>query len=62
MSSFVVGGCDGFKSLLTCGVPDLKLDGAATGFEGSDLEVNSNSWEVINDVPFTENIVGKTEE
>jgi hypothetical protein len=45
MSSLVVRGGDGFEPLLTSGVPDLELDGAAAGLESSDFEVNADGWE-----------------
>lgn len=45
MGSLVVGGGDSLESFLTSCVPDLELDGAAAGLEGSDLEVNANGWE-----------------
>ena len=48
VGSFVVGGSDGFESFLSGGVPDLELDSAAVGLEGSDLEINTNGWKETN--------------
>lgn len=42
MGAFVVGGGDGFESLLAGGVPDLELDGVSASLEGSDFEVDAD--------------------
>ena len=42
VSTFVVRGSDGLEAFLSGGVPNLKLDGASSRLEGSNLEINSN--------------------
>ena len=44
VSTLVVRGSDGLEVFLSCGVPYLKLNGASSGLEGSNLEINSNRW------------------
>jgi hypothetical protein len=36
---------DGFEAFLPGGVPDLQFDGAASGLEGPDFEVDSDGGE-----------------
>ncbi len=45
VSSLVVRSSDSFEPFLAGSVPDLKLNGAASRLESSDLEINSNSWQ-----------------
>lgn len=42
MGALVIRSGDGFKSLLSSSVPDLKFDGVSSSFEGSDFEINSD--------------------
>ncbi len=42
VSTLVVGGSNGFESLLPGGVPNLKFDGVSSSFESSDLEIDSD--------------------
>jgi hypothetical protein len=42
MGTLVIRSSDGFKSLLSGGVPDLKFDGVSSSFEGSDLEIDTD--------------------
>ena len=42
VGALVVGSGDGFESLLSGGVPDLKFDGVSSSFEGSDLEIDTD--------------------
>ena len=45
VSSFVVGGSYCFEPFLPGSVPDLQFNGAASGLEGSDFEVDSDGGE-----------------
>lgn len=45
VGTLVVGGGNGFESLLSSGVPDLEFDGAAVQVEGANLEVDSDGGE-----------------
>ena len=42
MGSLIVRRCDSLESLLSCRIPDLKLDRFAVYINGSDLEVDSD--------------------
>lgn len=44
VGTLVVWGGDGLKSLLSCSIPDLKLDSAAVEIERANLEVNTDGW------------------
>ena len=45
MCPLVIRGSDGLESFLTSSVPDLKLDSAASAFEGANFEVDTDGGE-----------------
>ena len=47
MGSLIVRRCDSLESLLSCRIPDLKLDSFAVYINGSDLEVDSDGWHEV---------------
>lgn len=47
VSTLVVAGSNCLEAFLASSVPDLELDGLAVNINGSDLEVNANSWHEV---------------
>ena len=47
MSTLIVRRSDSLESLLSCGIPDLKLDSFAVYVDGPDLEVHSDGWHEV---------------
>ena len=47
MCSLIVRRCDSLESLLSCSIPNLKLDRFAVYINGSDLEVDSDGWHEV---------------
>jgi len=54
----VVGGSDGAETLLSSGIPDLKLDGLSVQVQGADLEIDTDGA----DVRLSVGIIDETEE
>jgi hypothetical protein len=56
VSSFIVTRSNGLESVLSCCVPDLEFNSLSVDIDGSDFEVDSDSWHEL----FLEDIVSES--